>query len=124
MLTAQQQGYLNSLSDDGWNPRFWVSKLHFYITSLPFYNFPYTFGYLLSLGVYALGKQSGKDFPEQYRRLLLATGSQDAEDAVQSSIGYDLRKPDFWKLSLNIVADRVVRFKELANRILTKTKSI
>src|SRR5262249_52026480 len=78
MLDAQKKAYLNMLSDDGWNPRFWVSKLHFYITSVPFYNFPYTFGYLLSLGVYAIGKESGADFPERYRRLLLATGCQDA----------------------------------------------
>ena len=35
MLAAQRAAYLDALSDDGWNPRFWVSKLHFYITSVP-----------------------------------------------------------------------------------------
>ena len=124
MEQAQREGYLNGLAEDGWNPRFWVSKLHFYITSVPFYNFPYTFGYLLSLGVYAIGKQSGGDFPEKYRQLLLATGCQDAEDAVLSTIGFDLRKPEFWQKSLTIISDRVARFTELADQILTRTKTV
>ena len=124
MVKAQREAYLNTLADQGWNPRFWVSKLHFYITSVPFYNFPYTFGYLLSLGVYAIGKDSGPDFPQNYRRLLLATGSQDAEDAVQSTMGFDLRKPDFWQKSLTIVADRVRDFIKLADRVLDKTNRV
>ncbi len=60
MLAAQKEAYANSFSDDGYNPRFWASKLHFYITEIPFYNFPYTFGYLLSLGVYASPPAWGK----------------------------------------------------------------
>ena len=124
MVKAQREAYLNTLADQGWNPRFWVSKLHFYITSVPFYNFPYTFGYLLSLGVYAIGKDSGPDFPQNYRRLLLATGSQDAEDAVQSTMGFDLRKPDFWQKSLTIVAARVRDFIKLADRVLDKTNRV
>ncbi|MGE5194292.1 MAG: M3 family oligoendopeptidase, partial [Deltaproteobacteria bacterium] len=56
MLAAQKEAYLDGLADDGWYPDFWVSKLHFYISGLPFYNFPYTFGYLLSTGLYALSQ--------------------------------------------------------------------
>jgi pepF/M3 family oligoendopeptidase len=115
MESAQQTAYVNGLADDGWNRNFWISKLHFYISGLPFYNFPYTFGYLLSLGVYAVGKESGGDFPAQYRELLIATGCQETEAAVQSTLGYDLTKPDFWNKSLDIVDQRVERFLELAN---------
>jgi oligoendopeptidase F len=124
MENAQRQGYLDALADDGWNGRFWVSKLHFYITSVPFYNFPYTFGYLLSLGVYAIGKESGPEFPQKYRQLLLATGCQDTEEAVLSTMGFDLRQPEFWEKSLAIVADRVRQFTVLADRVLGKTKSV
>lgn len=120
MEAAQRTAYLDSLADDGWNPRFWVSKLHFYITGLPFYNFPYTFGYLLSLGVYAVGQDSGGEFAETYRKLLIATGSKDAEDAVRSTLGFDLRKPDFWNKSLCIIADRVKQFVKLADGALDK----
>lgn len=119
MVAAQREAYCNVLADDGYNGRFWVSKLHFYISGLPFYNFPYTFGYLLSLGAYALaneGSGAAKDFPERYRKLLIATGCQDAEQAVQSTLGYDLTSPDFWNKSLDVVESRVNRFLKLVDK--------
>lgn len=114
MLAAQKEAYCDGLADDGWNPNFWISKLHFYISSLPFYNFPYTFGYLLSLGIYSLAKERGADFPEQYRRFLMATGCMDAEEAVQSSFGGDIKTTGFWNRSLDIVEERVRKFLDLA----------
>lgn len=114
MLAAQKETYLNGLADDGWYPDFWVSKLHFYISRLPFYNFPYTFGFLLSTGLYALAKETGPEFPEQYRRLLIATGCMETEEAVQSTVGYDLTQSAFWNKSLDVVERRVEKFLELA----------
>lgn len=114
MLAAQKEAYQGALADDGWYPDFWVSKLHFYISSLPFYNFPYTFGYLLSTGLYALGTEAGAGFPDQYRRLLIATGCMETEPAVKSSVGYDLTGPDFWSKSLDVIERRVGQFLELA----------
>lgn len=114
MEAAQREAYQNALADDGWNPTFWISKLHFYMAGWPFYNFPYTFGFLLSQGVYALAQEAGPEFSERYRQLLLATGCLEAEDAVQSTLGYDLRRPDFWHKSLDIVDGHVNEFVRLA----------
>jgi pepF/M3 family oligoendopeptidase len=114
MLAAQKTAYLESLAEDGWYPDFWISKLHFYISGLPFYNFPYTFGYLLSTGLYALSQGAGATFPEQYRNLLVATGCMETEPAVQSTTGYDLVEPTFWEKSLDIIERRVGQFLELA----------
>ncbi|NQV25073.1 MAG: M3 family oligoendopeptidase [Rhodopirellula sp.] len=114
MKAAQQEAYCDALAEDGWNPNFWISKLHFYITDWPFYNFPYTFGYLLSLGTYSLAKDA-VDFPRQFRDFLIATGCQDTEAAVESSFGYDLRQPEFWNRSLDIIEQRVQKFLELAD---------
>ena len=114
MLAAQKEAFLNGFADDGWNPNFWISKLHFYISEYPFYNFPYTFGYLLSLGLFALAGD-GDDFPGRYREFLTATGCQNAEDTVQSTFGHDLGQPDFWNRSLDIVEERVNQFADLAN---------
>ena len=114
MLAAEKEAYLDALADDGWYPDFWVSKLHFYISGLPFYNFPYTFGYLLSTGLYAHSQTAGKTFPEQYRRLLTATGCMETEAAVQSTTGYDLSQAAFWEKSLDVVERRVGQFVELA----------
>ena len=113
MRAAQQEAYLDALAQDGWNPGFWISKLHFYITGLSFYNFPYTFGYLLSLGIFAIGAEGDEDFADRYQQFLRATGCCDAEDAVQSTLGYDLGDPEFWHKSLDIVEGRVERFVEL-----------
>lgn len=115
MLAAQKEAYLDGLAADGWYPDFWVSKLHFYISGLPFYNFPYTFGYLLSTGLYALAAEAGPEFSEQYRRLLVATGCEEAEAAVQSTFGYDLREPAFWNKSLDVIERRVAKFGELCS---------
>ena len=120
MVAAQREAYCGALADDGCNGRFWVSKLHFYISGLPFYNFPYTFGYLLSLGAYALANEGGgaaKDFPRRYRELLIATGCQDAEQAVQSTLGYDLTTAEFWNKSLDVVESRVNRFLKLVEGV-------
>ena len=117
MLEAQKEAYAGALDDSGWNPSFWISKLHFYISELPFYNFPYTFGYLLSLGVYALADTftDQSEFADKYRELLIATGCQVTEDAVSNTFGYHLGEADFWNKSIDIIDRRVDRFLELAD---------
>ncbi|QDV52642.1 M3 family oligoendopeptidase [Gimesia fumaroli] len=116
MQQAQKEAYAGALDDAGWNPQFWISKLHFYISELPFYNFPYTFGYLLSLGVYALADtfSDPSEFAEKYRELLIATGCQVTEEAVANTFGYQLGETDFWNKSIDIIDRRVDRFLELA----------
>jgi oligoendopeptidase F len=117
MLEAQQTAYQDAFSEDGWYPGFWISKLHFYITGTPFYNFPYTFGYLLSLGVYALADEYGEEFPERYRQLLINTGCCNAEEAVAKTFDRDLSGPEFWRGSLQIVESRLNRFLELSENL-------
>ncbi len=114
MESAQKEAYLNALADDGWYPGFWISKLHFYIAGWPFYNFPYTFGYLLSQGLYALAHDEGPGFSDRYRRFLLASGSRLTEEVVQETLGYDLTRPDFWNRSLDIVEEHVREFVRLS----------
>ena len=113
MQEAQQEAYCDALDESGWYPDFWISKLHFYIAGWPFYNFPYTFGYLLSLGIYRLGSDQ-ENFSEKVRQFLIATGNREAEAAVAEAFGEDLTKPQFWQRSLDVVEDRVNQFVELA----------
>ena len=111
MLAAQKEAFLDGLADDGYYPRFWVSKLHFYIAGWPFYNFPYTFGYLLSQGLYALGQQQpAEEFADNFRRFLVLTGCRETEDAVRESFGHDLSEPTFWNLALDGIEARVRDF--------------
>lgn len=117
MKQAQKEAYADALDESGLNPQFWISKLHFYISELPFYNFPYTFGYLLSLGVYALADtfSDPSGFAQKYRELLIATGCQVTEEAVANTFGYQLGEADFWNKSIDIIDRRVDRFLELAD---------
>ncbi len=119
MLAAQRTCYCEALAEDGYHPLFWASKLHFYITEIPFYNFPYTFGYLLSLGLFTLAQDNADGFPERYANFLKATGRATAESAVASSFGHDLTTPDFWHAAFDEIDRRVTHFETLADNFFT-----
>lgn len=111
MMQAQKQAFCDAL--DVWHPHFWCSKLHFYITGVPFYNFPYTFGYLFSYGIYAMAKNGGADFEQKYINLLRDTGSLRVEDLARQHLGVDLTKKDFWQQAVSMAAADAREFLEL-----------
>jgi oligoendopeptidase F len=115
MLKAQKEAYLDVLDADGWNPLFWASKLHFYIGGLPFYNFPYTFGYLLSQALFAIAPKIGPEFPQRYKTLLVLTGCRETEDAIRESLGFDPTQPELWNLALDVVDAKVKQFIDLTD---------
>lgn len=95
------------------DPFFWASKLHFYITGVSFYNFPYTFGYLLSRALFEKFRRHGKEFIPVYEEFLSLTGSDDAEGAVKRSIGDDITSKDFWKEAVLTLSRPLEELKEL-----------
>ncbi len=111
MKSAKQQWYGDSLSE--YDELFWASKGHFSIADLGFYNYPYLFGYLFSLGLYAQKERVGADFVPAYRALLADTGRMSAESLVEKHLGVDIREPAFWQESLRSVEDAVVRLERL-----------
>lgn len=102
MLQAQEKAYRGSL--DKYHAHFWCSKLHFYLTRVPFYNFPYTFGYLFSAGIYALAGEAGSSFEKRYISLLQDTGRMRVEDLAEKHLGVDLSGPDFWQQAMESTA--------------------
>ncbi|RLL43626.1 M3 family oligoendopeptidase [Oceanobacillus piezotolerans] len=111
MVNAQKEAYGDSLSS--YHPHFWCSKLHFFIDSVPFYNFPYTFGYLFSLGIYAEYLKNPAGFEEKYIALLQDTGSMRVEDLAKKHLGVDLTKQDFWAAGIELMAKDVKEFISL-----------
>ncbi|HLR91999.1 MAG TPA: M3 family oligoendopeptidase [Atopostipes sp.] len=99
MLAAQKEAYEDAL--ETYHPMFWAAKLHFFNTGVPFYNFPYTFGYFFSLGIYARALESDKSFEDEYIALLRDTASMSTEDLAQKHLQVDLRKPDFWQEAID-----------------------
>ncbi|MGN4976796.1 M3 family oligoendopeptidase [Aeromonas sp. 95A] len=133
LVAERAQGYvpaerLKALTDEAWgrwyegsltryHPMFWAAKAHFSIAGFGFYNYPYLFGYLFSLGVYQQlmsRKAAGEEgVAEAYRALLRDTGRMSAEELVAKHLGQDIREAAFWQGSLAQVAQAVERFAQL-----------
>jgi oligoendopeptidase F len=113
MEKAQKEAYHDSLGT--YHPTFWGSKLHFHITGVPFYNFPYTFGYLFSLGIYARALEEGSAFEEKYIALLRDTGRMNVEELAQKHLGVDLTKPEFWEQAIGLSVQDVHDFLKMTN---------
>ncbi|WP_050615849.1 M3 family oligoendopeptidase [Bacillus testis] len=111
MVEAQKEAYFDSLEE--YHPLFWASKLHFYITGTTFYNFPYTFGYLFSLGIYEKALHSGGEFEEKYIALLKDTGSMNVEDLVRKHLDEDITSKGFWEKAVDTCMKDIDLFLEL-----------
>jgi oligoendopeptidase F len=114
MEKMQRTAFKDGLAQ--YHPLFWASKLHFYMTSAPFYNFPYTFGFLFSNGVFAQAEAEGSAFIDRYVALLRDTGSMTTEQLAHKHLGVDLTKPEFWETAVDRVLVDVDEFVELAAR--------
>ena len=114
MLDAQKKAYGDLLDPDGFHELFWATKLHFFLTAAPFYNFPYTFGYLFSNGIYARARAEGPAFAEDYKNLLRDTGRMKTEELASKHLGVDLSKDDFWQSALDRILADVDKFVALA----------
>ncbi|EKP93995.1 M3 family oligoendopeptidase [Thermaerobacter subterraneus] len=112
MEDAQRRAYHDSL--DRYHPYFWASKLHFYATDAPFYNFPYTFGFLFSSGLYARARAEGPSFARRYAALLQDTGRMTVEDLARRHLGVDLTGPAFWEEALDAALAPLDEFLQLA----------
>ncbi|MBB6446639.1 M3 family oligoendopeptidase [Bacillus benzoevorans] len=115
MLQAQKEAYGDSLA--GYHPHFWCSKLHFFIDDVPFYNFPYTFGYLFSLSIYAEFLKNPDGFENKYIALLRDTGAMKVEELAMKHLGVDVTKPAFWEAGIGLMEKDVEEFISLTNEV-------
>jgi oligoendopeptidase F len=90
----------------------WAWKPHYYYPKRSFYNYPYAFGLLFGTGLYAIYSQRGGDFVEKYRSLLSRTGEARPAD-LAAEFGFDIRQPNFWQNSLEVIQRRIDRYLEL-----------
>lgn len=112
MLDAQRQTYGDGLDQEHLHPYMWLLKPHYYSQGYNFYNFPYAFGMLFGLGVYALYLKEGEAFLPRYKELLRSTGEGKAAD-IASRYGIDIRSRDFWDASIKVLSDQIDRYCEL-----------
>jgi oligoendopeptidase F len=113
MTEAQIKWYGDTLLSDGSDPMFWASKMHFFITGVSFYNFPYVFGYLLSQALFARFKEEGPAFLPKYEAFLAATGSASCEQVARQTLGADLASSDFWATALRAIEPNLQAYELL-----------
>ena len=112
MIDAQKKAYGDGLDPECLHPYMWACKSHYYSGGLSYYNWPYAFGGLFARGLYAKYLNDGESFVPLYKKLLKATGTTTVEGAAQVA-GIDLTDKEFWRASLQILADEIDEFVEL-----------
>lgn len=116
MDDAQARTYGDGLDAGARHDLMWAHKGHYYSSSRSFYNYPYTFGFLFGLGLYARYKQDRDAFRGRYDELLASTGMANAAD-LGRRFDIDVEDPAFWRGSLDVVEQRVSAFQELTERV-------
>lgn len=111
MVDAQKQTYGDGMDENALHPYMWAVKPHYY-SSYSFYNYPYMFGLLFGLGLYARYEADPEGFKAQYDDLLSSTGLADAAE-LGSRFGIDIRSKDFWRGSLSVIVAEIDEFERL-----------
>ena len=110
MLDAQDAAYGDGLHPEHRHQFMWAVKPHYFT---PFYNWPYTFGLLFGIGLYAKYEEDPDRFRAGYDDLLSSTGMADAA-TLTGRFGFDVRDPAFWASSLAVVGRHIDDFERRA----------
>ena len=114
MTQAQRETYGDGLQESTLHPYMWAVKGHYYSTGRSFYNYPYMFGQLFGMGLYAIYRNDDANFTDRYDTLLSSTGKGDAATLART-MGIDITQRAFWEGSLAVVADEVAQFEAVVN---------
>ena len=96
--------------EDKW---FWASKLHFYIEGVQFYNYPYTFGYLLSTAYIKRFREGMDGALNTYERFLANSGRMSCEEVVMETLGEDITDPNFWSRLIEQLRHPFSQYQEM-----------
>ena len=111
MLSAQRDAYGDGLDQSTAHPHMWVLKPHYYGSH--FYNWPYTYGLLFGLGLYAQYQLDPEKFRDGYDDVLSRAGMDTAEQLGQA-FGIDVTSESFWTASLDVLRARMRDYEQLA----------
>lgn len=116
MLAAQATAYGEGLDQSSAHPSMWIVKGHYYTSH--FYNWPYTFGLLFGLGLFARYRDDPDRFRAGYDDLLSRAGMATAE-ALGAAFGLDVTDEAFWVASLDVLRRRMADYARLADELRT-----
>jgi oligoendopeptidase F len=111
MTEAQADAFGDGLDQSTAHPYMWLLKPHYYGSH--FYNWPYTYGLLFGLGLYARYRDDPERFRSGYDELLSRAGMDTAEE-LGTTFGLDVTDEAFWTASLDVVRARIDDYATLA----------
>jgi pepF/M3 family oligoendopeptidase len=114
MLQAQADAYGDGLDQTTAHPHMWVLKGHYYGSH--FYNWPYTYGLLFGLGLFAQYHADPDRFRGGYDDLLSRAGMATAEE-LGAAFGIDVTSEAFWTASLDVLRARMAEYSKLAETL-------
>ncbi|MGZ4671784.1 MAG: M3 family oligoendopeptidase [Ilumatobacteraceae bacterium] len=114
MLSAQADAYGNGLDQSTAHPYMWAVKPHYYGSH--FYNWPYTYGFVFGLGLFAKYREDPQRFQLVYDDVLSRAGMNTAEE-LAAVFGFDVSDEAFWTASLDVLRARVDQYSDLAAEV-------
>ncbi len=116
MNEAQLSAYGDGIDQATAHPYLWLLKPHYYGSH--FYNWPYTYGLLFGLGLFARYQADPERFRSGYDTLLSRVGMDTAEQ-LGEEFDLDVTDEAFWTSSLDVVRARMAEYERLAVPHLT-----
>jgi pepF/M3 family oligoendopeptidase len=114
MLAAQADAYGDGLDQSTAHPYMWAVKPHYYGSH--FYNWPYTYGFLFGVGLYAKYREDPQRFQLSYDDVLSRAGMNTAEELARV-FGFDVSDISFWTASLDVLRDHIDQYTALAKEV-------
>lgn len=110
-IVAQETAYGNALSE--YQPFVWMKYVQFYIADVPFYNYPYTFGYLASFSLLEIANESKSTFHLKYKEFLRETGKAPVEELMKKHFKIDITSYAFWDKAFRQISKDVDEYLRL-----------
>lgn len=111
MVAAQATAFGDALRSETRHPYMWAVKRHYYTSH--FYNWQYTFGLLLGLGLFAHFLDDPVPFRAEYEAALSWAG-RDTAAQFAARFGIDLADGTFWRAGLDVLRARIADYEHLA----------
>jgi len=114
MLESQNTAYGDGLDQNTAHPYMWILKPHYYGSH--FYNWPYTYGLLFGLGLFATFTADPEAFRAGYDDFLSRSGMASGEE-LGAAFNIDVTSEAFWNSSLDVLRARIDEFEELSTTL-------
>lgn len=111
-LSTQRDFFAGAIDEQSLARYQWAHIPHFFLPDLWYYNFPYAFGMLFGLGLYARYEAEPAGFPLRFDALLADTGTAAALQ-LAARFGIDLHAPAFWHSALAAITANIAEFDRL-----------